>query len=59
MVFRGMILPSHLRVGAFVELEELKQAVRAMDPAALLVSPRVLRRILQEEYKVPALLVEA
>src|SRR2546421_11305388 len=42
-----------------VELEELKQAVGRTDPAAVLVSPRVLRRILQEEYKVPYLLVQA
>jgi hypothetical protein len=41
-----------------VELEDLKQAVRATDPAALLVPPRVLRRILQEEYKAPHLLVQ-
>src|SRR5438132_354038 len=59
MWFRRMILPAHLPVGAFVELEELKQAVRATDPAALLVSPRVLRRILQEEFKAPHLLVQA
>src|SRR5438270_532643 len=42
-----------------VELEELQQAVGRTDPAAVLVSPRVLRRILQEEYKVPYLLVQA
>ena len=42
-----------------MELEELKQAVGRTDPAAVLVSPRVLRRILQEEYKVPYLLVQA
>src|SRR5438128_5034098 len=42
-----------------VELEELKQAVGRTDPAAVLVSPRVLRRILQEAYQVPFLLVQA
>ncbi len=42
-----------------MELDELKQAVYATDPAAVLVAPRILRRLLQEEFKVPHLLVQA
>ncbi len=42
-----------------MELDELKQAVYATDPAAVLVAPRILRRLLQEEFKVPYLLVQA
>jgi hypothetical protein len=42
-----------------VEIDELKQAVTATDPAAILVAPRVLRRVLQAEFKVPYLLVQA
>ncbi len=41
-----------------MELEELKQAVYATDPAAVLVPPRILRRVLQGEFKVPHLLVQ-
>ena len=42
-----------------VDLEDLKQALRATDPAAVLVSPRILRRLLQAEFDVPYLLVQA
>jgi hypothetical protein len=41
-----------------VDLEELKQAVYTADPAAVLVSPRILRRVLQAEFNVPYLLVQ-
>ena len=36
-----------------MDIEELRQAIAATDPAALLVSPRVLRRVLQAEFQVP------
>src|SRR5205823_4487191 len=42
-----------------VDLEELKRAVTATDPATVLVSPRILRRLLQAEFDVPYLLVQA
>jgi len=42
-----------------VELEQLKQVLYTTDPATVLVAPRVLRRLLQAEYKVPYLLVQA
>ena len=40
-----------------MELGELKQALAATDPSAILVSPRILRRVLQAEFKVPYLLM--
>jgi hypothetical protein len=42
-----------------VELDELKRAIDATDPAAVLVAPRILRRVLQAEFNVPYLLVHA
>ena len=42
-----------------MELEQLKQVLYATDPATVLVAPRILRRLLQAEYKVPHLLVQA
>jgi hypothetical protein len=42
-----------------VELDDLRQEIHAVNPAAILVQPRVLRRILQGEFKVPALLMQA
>jgi hypothetical protein len=42
-----------------MELEDLKRAVHSVNPAAILVQPRILRRILQAEFKVPALLMHA
>jgi hypothetical protein len=42
-----------------VDLADLKQAVFAADPAAVLVSPRILRRVLQAEFRVPYLLAQA
>jgi len=42
-----------------VELEELKQAIYVTDPAAVLVSPRILRRVLQSEFNVPYLIMQA
>jgi hypothetical protein len=41
-----------------VELEELRRAITVTDPAAILVSSRILRRVLQAEFKVPYLLME-
>ena len=41
-----------------MELEELKRALRETDPAAVVVAPRILRRVLQSEFKVPYLLVQ-
>jgi hypothetical protein len=40
-----------------VELDELKQAIDATDRAAVLVAPRILRRVLQAEFNVPYMLV--
>jgi hypothetical protein len=40
-----------------VELDELKRAIDVTDPAAVLVAPRILRRVLQAEFNVPYLLV--
>src|SRR5205823_14967301 len=37
---------------------ELRQALAVSDPAAVLVSPRVLRRIVQAELQVPYLLTQ-
>lgn len=42
-----------------MQLPELKQALQAADPAALLVPARILRRLLQAEFRVPYLLVHA
>jgi hypothetical protein len=42
-----------------VHLQELKQALAAADPSVVLVAPRILRRVLQKEFRVPYLLVEA
>jgi hypothetical protein len=42
-----------------LQLDDLRQIVSAVDPAVLLVSPRVLRRVLQAEFKVPYLLSQA
>jgi hypothetical protein len=39
-----------------MKLAELQHALRATDPAAVLVSPRVLERVIQEVYKLPTLL---
>jgi hypothetical protein len=39
-----------------MRLAELQQALRAADPAAVLVSPRVLDRIIRQVYDLPALL---
>jgi hypothetical protein len=39
-----------------MRLAELQHALRATDPAAVLVSPRVLERVIQEVYQLPALL---
>ncbi len=41
-----------------MRLEELTQAVAAADPSVVLVAPRVVRRIIQEEFRVPSMLVE-
>jgi hypothetical protein len=41
-----------------VELDELKRALDATDTAAVLVAPRILRRVLQAEFNVPYLLVQ-
>jgi hypothetical protein len=41
-----------------MKLAELQQAVRAADPAAILVSPRVLNRLIQEVGKLPSFLWE-
>ncbi|HLJ96575.1 MAG TPA: hypothetical protein VKU02_25600 [Gemmataceae bacterium] len=40
-----------------MELDELKQAILATDPAAVLVAPRILRRVLQAQFNVPYMLV--
>jgi hypothetical protein len=40
-----------------VELDELKQVIDATDPSAVLVPPRILRRILQAQFNVPYMLV--
>jgi hypothetical protein len=42
-----------------MELEQLKQVLYTTDLATILVAPRVLRRLLQAEYHVPYLLVQA
>jgi hypothetical protein len=39
-----------------MKLAELQQALRAANPAAVLVSPRVLERVVQEVYQLPALI---
>jgi hypothetical protein len=39
-----------------MKLAELQYALRAADPAAVLVSPRVLERVIQEVYGLPTLL---
>ena len=39
-----------------MRLSELQQAIRAADPAALLVSPRILNRLIQEDRKLPSFL---
>jgi hypothetical protein len=41
-----------------VEFEELRQALSATEPAAVLVPARILRRMVQAEFKVPYLLVQ-
>jgi hypothetical protein len=41
-----------------VELDELKRAIDAADPAAVLVAPRILRRVIQAEFNVPYMLVQ-
>ena len=41
-----------------LKLDELKQILRDTDPAVLLVTPRILRRIVQAEFKVPVLAVQ-
>jgi PAS domain-containing protein len=41
-----------------MKLAELQQAVRAADPAAILVSPHVLNRLIQEVCKLPTLVWE-
>jgi len=38
-----------------MKLAELQHALRVTDPAAVLVSPRVLERVIQEVYRLPAL----
>src|SRR5260370_541473 len=40
-----------------VELDELKRVIVSTDPAAVLVAPRILRRVLQAQFNVPYLLV--
>jgi hypothetical protein len=40
-----------------VELDELKRAIDGADPSAVLVPPRILRRILQAQFNVPYMLV--
>ena len=40
-----------------MELDELKRAIEAADPSAVLVPPRILRRILQAQFNVPYMLV--
>jgi hypothetical protein len=40
-----------------MKLADLQQAVRAADPAAILVSPPVLHRVIQQECKLPTLLL--
>ena len=42
-----------------MHLQELKQAIHATDASAVLVPPRILRRLLQAEFHVPYLLVHA
>jgi hypothetical protein len=44
--------------GAAMRLAELQQALRAADPAAVLVPPRVLERILQQLYQLSGLFAE-
>ena len=41
-----------------MKLADLQQAVRAADPAAILVSSPVLHRVIQQEGRLPALLLE-
>src|SRR5579859_3805099 len=41
-----------------MKLAELQQALRVADPAAVLVAPPVLQRVLQQEAKLPALMLE-
>lgn len=41
-----------------LKLDELKEILRAADPAVLLITPRILRRIVQAEFKVPLLAVQ-
>ncbi len=41
-----------------MKLADLQQAVRAADPAAILVSPSVLHRVIQQECQLPTLLLE-
>ncbi len=44
---------------AAIRMGELKRALAATDPAAVLVNPRVLRRLLQAEFDVPYLFTQA
>jgi hypothetical protein len=41
-----------------VDVHELRRALVATDPAAVLVAPRVLRRVLQAEFRVPYVLLD-
>jgi hypothetical protein len=40
--------------GATVKLQELKEALRAVNPAAVLLPPRVLSRVIQRVHKLPS-----
>src|SRR3954465_12057608 len=48
-------LPDRLRQEIAMKLAELQQALRAADPAAVLVAPRVLERVIQQACKLPNL----
>src|SRR6516164_8759303 len=41
-------------MGVEVKLQDLKDALRTADPAAVLVAPRILHRVIQEVHRLPS-----
>ena len=56
---RACLCHRHHAGGPPVELGELRQALYTTQPGAVLVQPRILRRMLRAEFKVPHLLIQA
>ncbi|GIW82234.1 MAG: hypothetical protein KatS3mg105_4041 [Gemmatales bacterium] len=60
----GSVIPNIIAISCpngsvAVELEELKQLIQQTDPAVVLVPARIIRRLLQAEFKVPSFLLHA